>query len=426
MGADHLSDQGIPSGRHAQPAPEAERPLTVSQLTQQVRLLLEDRFPAVWVEGEISNWTVAASGHAYFALKDDGALLSCVMWRSSLMRVGKALRDGDHVEARGRLSVFDKRGQYQMVVESLRPVGEGLLWQRFQELKAKLEAEGLFDPARKRPIPRFPAAVGVITSPTGAAIRDILSVLERRAPGLPVYVWPARVQGEGAARELADGVAKLARSGLVDVLIVGRGGGSFEDLWQFNDEKLARAIVACPVPVISAVGHEVDFSICDFVADLRAPTPSAAAELVSADQAALRGRIEELRSRIDRAALGGLAELKARVRSAASSYALRQPENRLREFQQRVDEGLRRGDLALERRLTALRGRVESAGAALQGHDPALILQKGYAILRRVRDGHVITRAAALRPGAHFHAQLTDGRIRAIVTQDAPDLFENS
>ncbi|MDK2971684.1 MAG: exodeoxyribonuclease large subunit [Candidatus Sumerlaeota bacterium] len=405
------------------PAP-ANRPTTVSQLTAQLRLFLEERFQRVWVEGEISNWTLAASGHAYFALKDEGALLSAVMWRSAVGKAGGAFRDGDRVEARGRLSVYDRRGQYQLVVDSLKPLGEGLLFRRFLELKEKLEREGLFDPGRKRAIPALPGAVGVVTSPTGAAIRDILSVLQRRAPGLPVFIWPARVQGDGAAAEIAAGVHRLSRSGLVDVLIVGRGGGSLEDLWEFNNEALAREIVAAPIPVISAVGHEVDFSISDFVADLRAPTPSAAAELVCADHAAFLDRVRECVRALDRAATAPLVDARHRLRAALSSYGLREPEARLRLAQQRADDSLRRLDAVLDRRVAEVRHRVAAARSGLGGHDPALILKKGYAIVRTAKEGRVVTHAGSVRKGAHIRTELVDGTIRSVVTDDVPDLFE--
>lgn len=398
------------------------QPLTISQLTARVRQTIEGSFPRVWVEGEIGNWMVAASGHGYFSLKDEGALLPAVMWRSSLGRAGGSFRDGDRVEARGRLSLYEKRGQYQLIVESLRPMGEGLLWRKFQALKEKLEREGLFDAGRKRPIPALPRTVGIVTSPTGAAIRDILSVLERRAPGLGVLIWPARVQGTGAAAELARGVRVLGGSGLVDVLIVGRGGGSMEDLWEFNDEALARQIVRSPVPVISAVGHEVDFTICDFVSDLRAPTPSAAAELVSAEHGRVAERVRGGVRLLDRAVDRALADAGQRLRGALSSYALREPEARLRTAQQQADEALRRLDAALDRRTVQARHRLQSARAGLAGHDPTIILSKGYAIVRRATDERVVTRAAALSPGDRLRTQLADGQFPSVVL-DESDLF---
>jgi exodeoxyribonuclease VII large subunit len=403
--------------------PDQDRqPLTISQLTARLRQAVEGSFARVWVEGEIANWTVAASGHAYFSLKDEGALLQAVMWRSALGKSGTAFRDGDRVEARGKLSVYAQRGVYQLVAESLRPMGEGLLWRKFQALKEKLEREGLFEAARKRPIPALPRTVGIVTSPTGAAIRDILTVLERRAPGLGVLIWPARVQGSGAAAEIARGVRVLGASGLVEVLIVGRGGGSMEDLWEFNDEALARQIARSPVPVISAVGHEVDFTICDFVADLRAATPSAAAELVSAEHGRVAERVRGAVRLLDRAVDRALADAGQRLRGALASYALREPEARLRAAQQQADEALRRLDAALDRRTVQVRHRLQSARAGLAGHDPAVILSKGYAIVRRAADERVVTRAAGLLPGERLRTQLVDGQFPSVVL-DETDLF---
>ncbi len=399
-------------------------PLTVSQITAMIRARLEGEFPRVHIEGEIGNWRPAASGHVYFALKDEGALLGAVMWKSTRARMSGEFRDGDRVEARGAIGVYDRRGQYQLIVDSMKPAGEGALWKKYEELKRKLEAEGLFDPSRKRAVPALPTAVGVVTSPTGAAIRDVLSVLARRAPGLPVYVWPARVQGEGAAREIARAVAGLSASGLVDVMIVGRGGGSLEDLWEFNDEALARAVAASAVPVISAVGHETDFTICDFVADMRAPTPSAAAELVSRDRIKLRVEVADALRRIDRSLRTRLDTARRRLRAALDSHAMRQPEMRLRVAQQATDEAIRRMDTSIGERLRTARHRALAATAALQGHDPDLILRKGYAIVTDAASGRVLSRSARIRPGRQIRTRFRDGTIRSIVTDDEADLFE--
>lgn len=399
------------------------RPLSVSQVTAQVRLLLEERFARVWVEGEISNWTRhAASGHCYFALKDEGAVLSAVMFKGAFAQQKATFRDGDRVEARGRISVYDRRGQYQLIVDSMRPVGEGLLWQKFQELKARLEAEGLFDAERKRPLPPLPARVGIVTSPTGAAIRDMISVLGRRAPGVEILLWPARVQGEGAAAEVAKGVRSLANH--CDVIIVGRGGGSLEELWEFNNEALARTIFTCPVPVISAVGHETDFSISDFVADLRAPTPSAAAEIVSAQYAGLLDRVTNLSRRLERDIDDRLRDARHRLRTCTTSWGLREPERLLKEAMQRTDDNTRRMELALDRMVRDTRSRILSARGALAGHDPGLILKKGYAIVRDVKNGRLITDAQKLKAGRHLRTQLATGDFRSVVVPEGDDLFE--
>lgn len=328
------------------------------------------------------------------------------------------------VECRGKITLFEKRGQYQLLVESMRRSGEGELWARFQALKAKLEKEGLFAADRKRAMPRLPCCIGVVTSPTGAAIRDILQILGRRAPALPVLIAPARVQGNGAAREIAAGVERLARSGSVDVVIVGRGGGSAEDLWEFNDEHLARVIHRCPVPVVSAVGHEIDFSISDFVADLRAPTPSAAAEILSAGWYSLRDEVRENLRHIHRHVTGELRERRQRIRGLVNSRALHEPETRLRNLEQRIDIAMRRLPQTINRRMDRLRATVERLGSGLEGHNPELILQKGYAIIRRPRDNQVISSADRLKKNAQVDIQLRDGTRRATITDDgAADLF---
>lgn len=398
--------------------------LTVTQFTARLRAQLESTFPDVTVVGEISNFTQAASGHCYFSLKDEGAIVSCVLWKGTRASLTFELREGVKVEARARVSVFEKKGQYQLVVDSMKRQGEGDLFQKFLELKARLEREGLFDPARKRALPPFPKRVGLVTSPTGAAIRDMLTVLQRRAPSLSVVIYPSKVQGKGAAAELATAVLKLGRSGLVDVLIVGRGGGSLEDLWEFNDERLAYAISTCPVPVISAVGHEIDFTISDFAADHRAPTPSAAAEIVTAGYANVRGDLVQNGHRLKRAVEGRLREMRHRVVGLGNSHALRRPEMMLRQLQQQVDSAGRRMPLAMSRQLDAAKSRLHRAAGALEGHNPDLILKKGYAIVRRAKDGQVIKDTAGLKRNLPVDLQLRDGTKRAVVTDDtAEDLF---
>ncbi|MEQ8820642.1 MAG: exodeoxyribonuclease VII large subunit [Sumerlaeia bacterium] len=404
-------------------ASQDRKPLSPSAVNAMVGGLLEPALNRLWVEGEISNWKVAGSGHAYFALKDRDSMLECIAWRSTLAKGRDRFRDGDQVEVRGGISVYQKRGQYSLIADSIKPVGAGLLWQKFLELKEKLEREGLFDPARKRPIPRLPRCVGIVTSPTGAAVRDMLHVLERRAPGLSVWIYPAKVQGAGAAEEIARGVQALGASGEVDVVIVARGGGSMEDLWEFNDERLARAIAACPVPVISGVGHEVDFTIADFVADMRAPTPSAAAEVVSEDHLGTLARVRELAGRVERVIDRRLADARGRTRAAASSYALRQPESLLREAQQRTDDALRRADETVDRRLGDGRSRLMAALAGMRGHDPGLVLKKGYAIVRRGRDGKVVVKPGQVRQGEALETEFAQGTIRSVVIDDQPDLF---
>jgi exodeoxyribonuclease VII large subunit len=291
--------------------------LTVSALTIELRAVLEERFPAVWVEGEISNFRLYGSGHAYFTLKDAEAQLRCVLFRNRGRRIKFEPADGLHVMAFGSVEVYAQRGEYQLVVELLEPKGLGALQLAFEQLKARLTLEGLFDPARKRELPRFPRKIGIVTSPSGAAIRDMLRVIGRRFGELHIVIAPAKVQGEGAAEEIAQGLRDLNALGDVDVIIVGRGGGSLEDLWAFNEEVVARAICASKAPVISAVGHEVDFTIADFVADLRAPTPSAAAELVVREKQAVVDALDEL-ARSGCACAGGCTRTGAAPPTASS------------------------------------------------------------------------------------------------------------
>src|SRR5437763_14723653 len=282
---------------------QTSKVLTVSELTRSIRGTLETKFGAVWGQGEVSNYKLHPNGHQYFTLKDARAQIACVIWRDSMAPLRSqdgqpVLADGARVQIFGTVSVFEARGQYQINVQIVQPFGRGVLQAKFEALKRKLEAEGLFDPARKRALPKFPRRIGIVTSPTGAAIRDILNVLSRRAPWLSILISPVRVQGTGAAQEIAVAIRELATPNEnfapVELIIVTRGGGSMEDLWEFNEEIVARTIASVEVPVVSAVGHEIDFTICDFVADLRAPTPSAAAELIVPDIVDLRRRIEML------------------------------------------------------------------------------------------------------------------------------------
>jgi exodeoxyribonuclease VII large subunit len=291
---------------------------TVAELTRNIRGTLESKFAAVWVQGEVSNYKLHPSRHQYFTLKDQRAQISCVIWRDTMLPPRQGLVNGAQVQVYGTVSVFEARGQYQLNVQILQPRGVGLLQAKFEALKRKLEAEGLFAPERKRPLPKLPRRIGIVTSPTGAAIRDMLNVLRRRAPWLQIVINPVRVQGAGAAQEIAVAIREFVMPNEVfapvDLIVVARGGGSIEDLWEFNEEIVARAVYHCSVPIVSAVGHEIDFTICDFVADLRAPTPSAAAELIVPD-------IVDLRRQLDRCA------------RALGSQLL----NRLREAQQRLD-----------------------------------------------------------------------------------------
>src|SRR5438094_2826724 len=334
--------------------PQTSKIFTVGELTRQIRGTLETKFGAVWVQGEISNYKLHPSGHQYFTLKDQRAQIACVIWRDALPRKlsGQPLVDGAQVQVYGTVTVFEARGQYQLNVQILQPRGVGLLQARFETLKRKLDAEGLFAPERKRPLPKFPRRIGIVTSPTGAAIRDMLNVLRRRAPWLQILISPVRVQGTGAAQEIAVAIRGLATPNEnwqpLDLIVVTRGGGSIEDLWEFNEEIVARAIVDVSVPIVSAVGHEIDFTICDFVADLRAPTPSAAAELIVSD-------IIDLQRRIDGCARG----------------LARQLLNRVRDAQQRLDHGRETLQRCLAHKIDSYKRGLLHITAALQARSPA-------------------------------------------------------
>lgn len=416
--------------------------LTVSRLTAHLRDVLEENFDLVWVQGEVSNLSLPASGHVYFTLKDPGAQLRCVMFRGSAKNLKFRPTDGMALIARGRISVYDQRGEYQLICEYLEPQGIGALQTAFIQLKERLAREGLFDEAHKRPLPSFPRRLGVVTSASGAAIHDILNVLKRRFASLEILLYPVRVQGEGAAVEIARAIDDLNRQKLADVLIVGRGGGSLEDLWSFNEEVVARAVHRSHIPVISAVGHETDWTICDFAADLRAPTPSAAAELVIASAEELRNKVEFLTHRLRLVTESRMAALAARLE--AMGRALHDPGTMLGHLAQRVDDLTQRLDLALHNGVARRRDRFERLYGSMLLHDPARrigslqqrvdllavkaerllmdklqglrqdfganaarlevlsplnTLSRGYSITRRIADGRTVTDAVQLAVG---------------------------
>jgi len=343
---------------------------TVSQLTRRVKGLLEGQVGYVWLAGEISNWRPSPAGHAYFTLKDKDSQIDAVIFRSRLAGIKFGPHSGVEVVVFGQVTVYEKRGNYQIVCEDMHPKGQGALQLAFDQLKKKLQDEGLFDAAHKKPIPRFPRKIGIVTSPTGAAIRDILHVIGRRFGNIHIVLYPARVQGEGAAAEIAEGIRHLDGRG-VDVMIVGRGGGSLEDLWPFNEEAVVRAVYAAETPIISAVGHEIDFTLTDFAADLRAPTPSAAAEVVVQEREALLGRVAELQRRLCGGTASQLRELAHRLARARSSYVLQRPEQLIRERRQTTDELQARLNQALRAQAAEARVRMERATRGLALLSPA-------------------------------------------------------
>ena len=345
------------------------RVYTVSELTAGIKGTLEGTFPAVWVEGEISNLRVPSSGHAYFTLKDEGAQLSAVLFRGRGRRVRFEPEDGMHVLAFGGLDVYAARGQYQLVVELMEPQGLGALQLAFEQLKRKLEAEGLFDEGRKRKLPVYPRVIGIVTSPTGAAIRDMLNIIGRRFGDLRILIAPVRVQGDGAPAEIVQALVNLQEMVELDVIVVGRGGGSIEDLWAFNDETVARAIVACRVPVISAVGHETDFTIADFVADVRASTPSAAAEVVVRTRQEFDHHVAQLQQKMFQRMRYLLLEWRHRLQELAAHPGFRRLEDMLRVYRQQADEFIGRLALALQGRLERARRRFTVAETRIAAFD---------------------------------------------------------
>jgi len=343
---------------------------SVTELSRRLAAALEERFPTVWVEGEISNFKVYGSGHAYFTLKDEGSQLRAVLFRNRVRRIRFEPADGLHVLAFGSIEVYPQRGEYQLVVELLEPRGLGALQLAFEQLKERLGREGLFDRARKRGLPRFPSRIGIVTSPRGAALHDMLRVIGRRFGEIHVVVAPAKVQGDGAAAEVAQGIRELNALGGVDVIIVGRGGGSLEDLWAFNDEMLARTIAASKIPVISAVGHEVDFTIADFVADVRAATPSQAAELVVREKRAVAESVGELRRRLVHAMTRRLEAQRDRLEAVRERRVLTDPRRPLRDLTRRLDEAGARLRRAMRATVQRVAHRVELATRDLRARNP--------------------------------------------------------
>jgi len=457
------------TSEHPATVPDALSVLSVGQLTRRITSLLEEGIGTLWVEGEISNLRRQPSGHCYFTLKDAESQLSCVLFaRSASASLHAELRDGQQVQVFGQVTVYQQRGQYQMVVRVVQPKGEGALQARFEELKRRLSAEGLFDQSRKRPLPRFPRRIGVVTSATGAAIHDFLHVLHRRNPALRVVISPVRVQGRGAAAEIAAAITELSACapaiGFVDVIVVTRGGGSLEDLWEFNEEAVARAIASSHVPVVSAVGHEIDFSIADFAADLRAATPSAAAEILAAEGSEVLERCRNLVAGIGREMLAVTERHRFRERRLEESTLFREPLRRIDDARQSSDrleefftgrldrrmeqmgsvletvsariEGLDPSGL-LERmsekagvfrerlsfhlalRLDREKGRLQGVHSALAALSPTATLARGFTITRNAK-GRVISSAREANPGELLRTQLADGEIASVV--EAGDL----
>lgn len=387
----------------------------VSELNRVVRELLEQTFYPFCVRGQVSNLTIHRSGHVYFSLKDERSQVSVVFFRGAVAARQMQLSNGLAVDVWGRLTVYEPRGQYQLVVDRVRSRGVGILQQKFEQLKQKLRTEGLFDLERKRPIPPFPRCVGVVTSPDGAAVRDFLHVLQRRFADLHVRIAPAAVQGEQAAAQICAAIEVLNETEACDVIVLTRGGGSLEDLWPFNEEEVARAVAQSAIPVISAIGHEVDTTICDFVADFRAPTPSAAAELVIARKAEWHERIRTAARRLSTSLALALSELRRRVERAGGSYVFREPANLVRTYQQRIDELHTRLCHSLTRVLDSGANRLEQAHGRLAALDPHRVLKRGYSVLLTTPAGTVVSEADHAAPGQHLRAILCRGELDLLV-----------
>ncbi|MDD4869788.1 MAG: exodeoxyribonuclease VII large subunit [Kiritimatiellae bacterium] len=409
---------------------------SVSELTRLIKTVLEETFGAVWVEGEVSNLRRPSSGHYYFTIKDASAQISAVLFRGNQMGLKFQPKDGTLVRVFGQISVYEKSGNYQIIVRQMEEGGKGSLQAQFEALKERLQKEGLFDASRKKQIPMLPQHVGIVTSPTGAAIRDILNILKRRFPNLHLLLAPVKVQGEGAAEEIATAIDLLNEMGGLDVLIVGRGGGSLEDLWAFNEEIVARAIARSRLPVISAVGHEIDFTISDFVADLRAPTPSAAAELVVGRKDAFEDMLKEMSRRLVKSLEGSVLRLKNRLVAAGSSYVFKEPANmarhyrqkidglmvrveheihgRLRETQQMLDDySLRMVHEVKIRRQNSLQD-VKRLTMQLKALNPLAVLNRGYSITRNSKGG-IIRSVDDVRTGQRVTTRLARGTFESEV-----------
>ena len=383
---------------------------TVSEVNRSVREMLEDYLPPLWVSGEVANWTAHRSGHRYFTLKDDQAQLRCVMWRSDARRLPIDPENGMNVRALGGLTLYEARGDYQLTVRQLEARDAEGLWRlAFEKLRNKLDAEGLLDPARKRPLPRFPQSVGIVTSATGAALKDMLTVIRRRAPWTRVVVRSCRVQGEGAALEVARAIRVLADSGAAEVLIVGRGGGSIEDLWAFNEEQVARAIAACPLPVISAVGHEIDLTIADLVADHRAPTPTGAAEAAVPDGMLLAETLRGVPVRLSRA-LRAAAERRGRWLTDAAARLERGVRGRLMPERGRAVSRWERLAGAVQRRLERRRQLLAAVAGKPDALSPLATLRRGYGVAH-AEDGRVLRRRSDFPPGLPFRLRIVDGQV---------------
>lgn len=397
------------------------KPLTVSQLTSQLKMVMESAFPLVWVSGEISNCKRASSGHVYFTLKDEHAQLSAILWKGTAQRLKFQIKDGLKVLAAGPIQLYETRGTYQMIAEQMVPQGIGALELAFRQMHQKLEAEGLFDAARKRPWPFFPKRIAMITSPTGAAVRDMLQVIARRWPRANIVVVPVPVQGAEAAPQIAAALRSVHLIPDVDVVICGRGGGSLEDLWAFNEEIVARAIFECQVPVISAVGHEIDLTIADLVADKRALTPSEAAELIVPLEAEVRQALEQIRQRMTSALQYRAQRARHQIERIAERPCLARPLDRIRELEADIDDLEERLRRAIERRVDSSRQMLGTLSASLNALSPLAVLERGYSLSKRCDDGSLVRDVGGLKPGDRISTLFASGSMISEVVEVEAD-----
>lgn len=392
-----------------------DKNLTVTELTREIKFLIENSLPIFRVVGEISNFIHHPSGHIYFSLKDEGAQIACVFWRSRNTTLFFTPQDGMKVIVQGQVTVYEKRGNYQLDVLQMQPAGIGELQLAFEQLKIRLNAEGLFDPAHKKAIPEYPASIGIVTALSGAAIQDMIQILTRRFPPVEIIIRPAKVQGEGAAEDIASAINEFNEYKNIDLLIIGRGGGSIEDLWAFNEEIVARAIFNSRIPIISAVGHEIDFCISDLVADLRAPTPSAAAELAVPDARELRLKIETIVRTAYQLILEKIENLRQQLRYYIESYGFRQPVDLVREYSRRLDELVLSLEKSIRFNLALKKERLNTLEKRLQALNPSAILARGYSICYTLPTRQVINSAEQLQPTEKIEIQFSKGSAISLI-----------
>lgn len=398
----------------------AEQIVTVTEITREIKKMFRESFATQWIEGELSGYKRHGSGHHYFTLKDAGAQLGCAMWKSSASRLTFRPEDGMKVQAWGQLDVYEPQGRYQLIVAQMRPAGIGELQKAFEALKLKLQREGLFDPARKRSLPPYPQRIGIVTSESGAALQDMKNIAARRWPAADLILSPVHVQGAGAAEEIAAAINRFSAQGEVDVIVAGRGGGSLEDLWAFNEEIVAYAIFNSSIPVVSAVGHEVDFTIADFVADLRAPTPSAAMELILPDRREVARLVLDSQSRIMRHVKDLLRYNRSELNKLSSHWALREPVNVIRTASQRTDDLQSRLYSAYSRMLRDKLATLRRIQELLSAYHPQAVLDRGYAVVRD-SSGRILRSASAAAPSSQIDITLSRGGIIADVKEIDPE-----